>query len=192
VKQSRQSSVVDGPLSLYLHIPFCRRRCTYCDFNTYAGLEDLFVPYTSALADEVRRADRGERVTTIFFGGGTPSILPVASVADLLAACRDAFAVDADAEISLAANPGTLDAPRLAALRHLGINRLSLGVQSAQPDELALLGRLHTFDQARRAVAMARAAGYETPAQLTGFRIEAVNIVIDTVKVDCAVGIGGR
>jgi len=161
VKQSRQSSSVDGPLSLYLHIPFCRRRCSYCDFNTYAGLEDLFVPYTSALADEVRRTGRGERVTTIFFGGGTPSILPVALVADLLAACRDAFVVDADAEISLEANPGTLDEARLAALRRLGINRLSLGVQSAQPDELALLGRLHDFDQAWRAVAMARAAGFE-------------------------------
>ncbi len=158
---SRQTSVVDGPLSLYLHIPFCRRRCSYCDFNTYAGLEDLFASYTSALADEVRHAGRGERVTTIFFGGGTPSILPVALVADLLAACRDVFAVDADAEISLEANPGTLDEARLAALRRLGINRLSLGVQSAQPDELALLGRLHSFDQARRAVAMARATGFE-------------------------------
>jgi oxygen-independent coproporphyrinogen-3 oxidase len=148
-------------LSLYLHIPFCQRRCTYCDFNTYAGLEDLFIPYTVALAEEVRQAGRGERVATIFFGGGTPSILPVALVADLLAACRDAFAVDADAEISLEANPGTVDEARLAGLRRLGVNRLSFGVQSALADELALLGRLHTFDQAAQAVSMACAAGFE-------------------------------
>jgi oxygen-independent coproporphyrinogen-3 oxidase len=144
-----------------LHIPFCRRRCSYCDFNTYTGLENLFAPYTSELAEEVRRAGQGERVATIFFGGGTPSILPAALMEDLLGACRDAFTVDTDAEISLEANPGTLDAAQLAELRKLGINRLSLGVQSAHPQELTLLGRLHTFDQARQAILMARAAGFE-------------------------------
>ncbi len=150
-----------APLSLYLHIPFCQRRCSYCDFNTYAGLEDLYVPYAVALAEEVRRAGRGERVATIFFGGGTPSIMPVPLVADLLRACHEAFDVDADAEISLEANPGTVDEARLAGLRRLGINRLSFGVQSANPAELALLGRLHSFDQAAQAVAMARAAGFD-------------------------------
>ena len=150
-----------GPLALYLHIPFCQRRCTYCDFNTYAGLADLFAPYASALAQDVQRAGHGERVATVFFGGGTPSVLPVTLIADLLTACRSAFAVDADAEISLEANPGTVDQVKLDGLRQLGVNRLSLGVQSAHPDELALLGRIHTFDQAAQTVSMARAAGFD-------------------------------
>ena len=148
-------------LALYLHIPFCRRRCHYCDFNTYAGREALFVPYAAALAQEIRRAGQGERVATVFFGGGTPSVLPLALTVDLLDACRAAFAVDADAEISLEANPGTVDALKLAGLRRLGINRLSLGVQSSHADELALLGRIHTFTQAGQTVRMARAAGFE-------------------------------
>jgi oxygen-independent coproporphyrinogen-3 oxidase len=100
-------------------------------------------------------------VATVFFGGGTPSILPVALIEELLVACREAFAVDAEAEISLEANPGTVDEAKLAGLRRLGVNRLSLGVQSARPDELALLGRLHSFEQAVQAVAMARRAGFD-------------------------------
>jgi oxygen-independent coproporphyrinogen-3 oxidase len=147
-------------LSLYLHIPFCRRRCTYCDFNTYAGLENLFTPYVAALGEEIRRTGQGERVATIFFGGGTPSILPVPLLSELLAACRDAFDVDAHAEITLEANPGTVAAAKLGRLRRLGFNRLSFGVQSANSDELALLGRLHSFDQAVQAVKNARDAGF--------------------------------
>jgi oxygen-independent coproporphyrinogen-3 oxidase len=148
-------------LALYLHVPFCRRRCNYCDFNTYAGLEALFAPYVAALAQEIRQAGRGERVASVFFGGGTPSVLPVNLVAELMAACHGAFALDVDAELSLEANPGTVNQADLDALRRLGINRLSLGLQSSHPDELALLGRLHTFEQARQAVSMARAAGFD-------------------------------
>jgi oxygen-independent coproporphyrinogen-3 oxidase len=124
-------------------------------------LEGLFTPYAAALAEEVRRAGRRERVPTLFFGGGTPSILPLHLVEELLIACRDAFAIEADAEISLEANPGTVDEAKLAGLRRMGVNRLSLGVQSAQPGELALLGRSHSFEQAVEAVAMARHAGFD-------------------------------
>jgi oxygen-independent coproporphyrinogen-3 oxidase len=151
----------DAPLALYLHIPFCHRRCTYCDFNTYADMDDRFLPYARALAKEIQATGRGERVTSLFFGGGTPSILPMALLEDILAACRDAFAVDPDAEITLEANPGTVDVNMLSNLCQIGVNRLSLGVQSARPSELALLGRSHTFEQARQAVAMARTAGLE-------------------------------
>jgi oxygen-independent coproporphyrinogen-3 oxidase len=151
----------DAPLALYLHIPFCHRRCTYCDFNTYADMGDRFLPYTRALAKEIQATGRGERVMSIFFGGGTPSILPVALIKDILAACRGAFAVDPGAEITLEANPGTVDANKLSDLRQIGVDRLSLGVQSARSSELALLGRSHTFEQARQAVAMARAAGLD-------------------------------
>lgn len=124
-------------------------------------MEGLYAPYVAALVEEIRRAGGGERVATIFFGGGTPSILPVSSVARLLRACREAFAVRADAEISLEANPGTVDVDQLSRLRELGFNRLSLGVQSAQYGELALLGRSHTFDHAVQTVGMARAVGFE-------------------------------
>jgi oxygen-independent coproporphyrinogen-3 oxidase len=151
----------DTLLALYLHIPFCHRRCTYCDFNTYADLDDRFFPYARALAQEIHAGGRGERVMSIFFGGGTPSILPLALLGDILAACRDAFAVGVGAEITLEANPGTVDVKKLSGLLQTGFNRLSLGVQSARPSELALLGRSHTFEQARQAVAMARTAGYE-------------------------------
>jgi oxygen-independent coproporphyrinogen-3 oxidase len=148
-------------LALYLHVPFCRRRCSYCDFNTFAGLEGLFEPYAAALAKEILRVGQGERAISVFFGGGTPSVLPTALVGDVLAACCEAFAVEARAEISLEANPGTVDEEKLADLRHLGVNRLSLGVQSARADELALLGRLHSFEQAVQAVSLARAAGFD-------------------------------
>jgi oxygen-independent coproporphyrinogen III oxidase len=148
-------------LALYLHVPFCRRRCTYCDFNTYAGLESLIPAYVEALAQEIRRSGQGEAVTTLFFGGGTPSLLPLASFKSLLSACREAFALQAGAEISVEANPGALDREKLSGLRRLGVNRLSLGLQSAHADELALLGRIHTFEQAAQAVTWAREAGLE-------------------------------
>lgn len=158
-----------GPLALYLHVPFCRQRCSYCDFNTFAGLQELFEPYAAALAKEIlqavrpgsRQAGQGERATSVFFGGGTPSVLPTALVGDVLAACREAFAVEAEAEVSLEANPGTVDEEKLADLCRLGVNRLSLGLQSARADELALLGRLHDFEQAAQATRLARAAGFD-------------------------------
>jgi oxygen-independent coproporphyrinogen-3 oxidase len=150
--------------SLYLHIPFCQVRCAYCDFNTYAGLEGLMAPYARALAGEIRQVGQaaGERLPahTIFFGGGTPSLLPLALLAELFAALREAFALTPDCEITLEANPGTVDGAYLAGLRALGVNRLSFGVQSTHPAELKLLDRLHTFDDVVEAVGLARAAGF--------------------------------
>jgi oxygen-independent coproporphyrinogen-3 oxidase len=120
----------------------------------------MFTPYVDALALEVRAAGQGERVATVFFGGGTPSILPADAIAALLRACYDPFDVDVEAEISLEANPGTVDETQLVALRQAGVNRLSFGVQSAHTHELSLLGRLHDFPQAAQSVAMARNAGF--------------------------------
>ncbi|MEP7357931.1 MAG: radical SAM family heme chaperone HemW, partial [Anaerolineales bacterium] len=154
-------------LSLYLHIPFCQVRCAYCDFNTYAGLEGLMVPYAAALATEVRAVGRGvpagaeRRVQTIFFGGGTPSLLPLKAYAGIFSALRESFELAAECEITLEANPGTVDEGYLAGLRALGVNRLSFGVQSAHAWELKLLDRLHTFEEVISAVAWARAAGFE-------------------------------
>ena len=155
--------------ALYLHIPFCRQRCSYCDFNTYTTLGDLKDAYVAALAAEITQVgeqaaaagDPHPGVHTVFFGGGTPSLLSPAQLATILGATGAAFALDPDAEITLEANPGTVTADYLASIRSLGINRISYGVQSALSGELALLGREHDFAAAVDAVAMARAAGFD-------------------------------
>jgi oxygen-independent coproporphyrinogen-3 oxidase len=156
--------VTVAPLGLYVHIPFCQRKCPYCDFNTYAGLEHLFAPYTATLTQEIARtgAERGHPVaTTLFLGGGTPTVLPLNLLAEIMAACRRAFQLAPDAEITSEANPGTVDQARFAGLRELGVNRLSMGVQSFDPDELRFLGRIHGADEAEAAFHAARAAGFE-------------------------------
>lgn len=150
-------------LSLYVHIPFCSHRCSYCDFNTYTSLGDLKEVYADALAVEVRQVAGGRKRPshTVFFGGGTPSLMPVAALARVFAAIHDSFALTPDAEITMEVNPGTVDAAYLAGVRALGVNRLSFGVQSAIPTELALLEREHDFETAVRAVTLSRAAGFE-------------------------------
>ncbi len=154
--------------ALYLHVPFCHTRCHYCDFNTYAGLLPLREPYVRALLTEIdlmgevaRHADgRLRRTRSIFFGGGTPSLLSVKQITRLLAACRQMFAVDQDAEITLEANPGTLNQRHLEGLRAAGINRLSMGAQSFDAHLLQTLGRIHTPGEITQAVQFARAAGF--------------------------------
>lgn len=153
------------PTSLYLHIPFCRHRCGYCDFNTYAGLDNLIPAYTDALIAEAqwlaRGADERLPVHTIFLGGGTPSLLPLEAMQRLLQALHDAYDVAADAEISLEANPGTLSPEYLTGLRAAGFNRISLGVQSASPHELLVLEREHDFVDVVNSVKWARQAGFD-------------------------------
>lgn len=153
------------PLSLYLHIPFCTHRCGYCDFNTYAGLEALMKPYVNALVREVdllaESAPERLMVHTIFFGGGTPSLLPPQDIARILDAVRARFDLQPEAEISLEANPGTLNLEKLQGLRAAGVNRLSFGVQSASPEELVLLERQHDFVDVVQAVKWARQAGFD-------------------------------
>ncbi|MFN2109302.1 MAG: radical SAM family heme chaperone HemW, partial [Anaerolineae bacterium] len=150
--------------ALYVHIPFCRQRCTYCDFNTYSGLQALRPAYVEALRRELHvRATRYPRIagTTLYFGGGTPSLLPPEIVRAIIDDARKDLALSPDAEITLEANPGTIDAESLAALREAGVNRLSLGVQSAHDDELRLLGRIHTWEEAVSAVTTARQEGFD-------------------------------
>ena len=151
-------------LALYVHIPFCQAKCPYCDFNSYAGIEGLMVPYVDALIAEMalwREPTRDARVTTVFFGGGTPSFLPLVETERILVALRRSFRLTPDAEITVEANPGSADSARLDGLRRLGFNRLSLGVQSFQDDELSLLGRIHSAAEAHEAYAAARRAGFE-------------------------------
>jgi len=151
-------------LALYLHIPFCETKCAYCDFNSYAGLESLIPDYTRGLCVELElwgAALPGERAGTVFFGGGTPSLTPLAEMATIVDAIYRAFAPAEDVEMSLEANPGTVDAGYLRGLRKLGFNRLSLGVQSFQDRELKALDRIHTGAEAEDAFTAARAAGFQ-------------------------------
>jgi len=149
--------------SLYVHIPFCRHRCGYCDFNTYSGLDSLIPSYVEALSKEIREVGSqgdGPSVHTLFFGGGTPSLLTAGQAGVLVGAIRHSFSIEADAEITLEANPHGLTEKYLSELLLLGINRISLGVQSIHPTELAVLEREHGIDRVVSSVRTARAAGF--------------------------------
>ena len=150
-------------LSLYLHIPFCRHRCSYCDFNTYTSLGELKLEYAAALKAEIRQVANGQKrpVHTIFFGGGTPSLMPADAINSILDTVRDSFALSTQAEITMEANPGTVDLAYLEAVRQAGVNRISFGVQSANQQELVLLEREHTFATVIEAVQLSRQAGFD-------------------------------
>lgn len=148
--------------SIYVHIPFCVRKCLYCDFASYPGKESLFEPYAQELKTQIRRASgplAGTRVPTVYFGGGTPNVLPPESLASILDEIRHGFQVDEDAEVSTEANPGVIS-HQLSVISQNGFNRLSLGVQSLHGDELRQLGRVHTSEQAVEAFHQAREAGF--------------------------------
>lgn len=150
--------------SIYIHIPFCKHRCAYCDFNTYAGQEDSIPAYVNALINEINYVgQRAEQMNihTVFFGGGTPSLLSALQFDSILKALRSAFTLTADAEISIEANPGTISPEKLTAIREAGINRISFGVQSANTEELRMLERIHDFFTVIDAVSTARKAGFD-------------------------------
>ncbi|MDD5383662.1 MAG: radical SAM family heme chaperone HemW [Gallionella sp.] len=148
------------PLSLYIHIPWCVRKCPYCDFNSHEAHGS--VPekeYVAALVCDLELALPliwGRKVYTVFFGGGTPSMLSGESVAEILRQVRMLLPLDLGAEITLEANPGTVEAARFAAYRDAGVNRLSLGIQSFNDAHLQALGRIHSADEARRAIEIAQ------------------------------------
>ena len=151
-------------LALYVHVPFCLSKCPYCDFNTYAGIEPAMPSFVAALEREAalwgERLGR-PRLASLFFGGGTPSYLPTPDIARLMRAARAAFDLPPDAEATIEANPGDCSRQRLQAMRRAGFNRISIGAQSFDDNELRLLGRRHTADQAAAAVAAAQAAGFD-------------------------------
>ena len=153
------------PLGLYVHLPWCVRKCPYCDFNSHAAPERLpESEYVAALlADLATDAPlvAGRRVATVFIGGGTPSLFSGAAIAALLDGVRARVDLAPDAEITLEANPGAVDAAHFARYREAGVNRLSIGVQSLRAAQLAALGRIHSPEEAARAVATARAAGFD-------------------------------
>ena len=160
--------------SLYFHIPFCTHRCAYCDFNTYAGQEEMIPAYVEALAREVEYVGRSlqdyqtnrpstdsTKVHTIFFGGGTPSLLSPLQFDSIFKSIRSTFTLTDDCEITIEANPGTVSYDDLLALREIGINRISYGVQSANAFELRMLERAHNFFDVIQAVTSARKAGFD-------------------------------
>ncbi len=164
-----------GTVSLYLHIPFCHTKCHYCDFNSYAGLLNWREPYVRGLLREIewagnlaqrsgcagRPTDHPWPCRTIFFGGGTPSLLSAEQIARTLETARRVFAVQPDAEITLEANPGTLELAHLAGLRAAGVNRLSMGAQSFDAGLLRWMGRIHSPEEIESAFWMARQAGFD-------------------------------
>ena len=148
--------------AVYIHIPFCLRKCNYCDFLSFYRPEEM-AGYVNALVKEMEIAAAAYEVKakTIFIGGGTPSCLEESLLEIVLQAVQKYFGSEALVEYTMEANPGTLNAEKLALMRKYGINRLSLGVQSDRADHLKMLGRIHSFDEARQAVELARAAGFE-------------------------------
>ena len=148
------------PLSLYIHIPWCARKCPYCDFNSHearaAVPEERYVAALVADLEQALPRVWGRRVHSVFFGGGTPSLFSARSIDAILTAARARLALAPDAEITLEANPGTVEAEKFQAFRAAGINRLSLGIQSFDPRRLKALGRIHDGDEARRAIEIAR------------------------------------
>jgi oxygen-independent coproporphyrinogen-3 oxidase len=157
----RKTFGADLPLSLYVHLPWCVQKCPYCDFNSHAlraGIPEA--DYVAALIADLESALPqiwGRRVATIFFGGGTPSLFSGAAIDTLLKAFRARLSVLPDAEITLEANPGTVESAKFAAFRDAGVNRLSLGIQSFNPAHLKALGRIHDETEARRAIEIAAA-----------------------------------
>ena len=152
------------PLAIYIHVPFCARKCAYCDFASFAGREDAWEDYFAALHAEMDAwADRlrAYEARSVFFGGGTPSLVPAEYISGALDQLRRLLPFAPDCEITLEANPGTLTANKLEAYRRAGVNRLSIGVQSFDAELLRSLGRIHTPGQAVDAVRMAADAGFE-------------------------------
>jgi oxygen-independent coproporphyrinogen-3 oxidase len=152
--------------SLYVHIPYCQAKCPYCDFNSHAAATWPEEDYARALIEEMKRravetSFRGNSISTIFFGGGTPSLFHPASIGRILDAAEKNFSIERDAEITLEANPGTVNQEKLSGFRAAGINRLSFGAQSFNDATLKFLGRIHSAEETREAAKMAHRAGFE-------------------------------
>lgn len=154
----------DKKLGLYIHIPFCKAKCNYCDFNSYPGLESLAAPYFKALEQEIScwaPLMKNNQIASIFIGGGTPSLVEPQLITRLMASCKNNFNIISGAEITIESNPGTLTPEKLYAYRNSGINRLSMGVQACQDSLLKLMGRIHSVNEFDENFRHAREAGFD-------------------------------
>ena len=152
------------PLELYVHVPFCVKKCRYCDFYSGPASEETKKAYVERLKEEIRSSAFGhgekERVISVYFGGGTPSILPEEDLVSVLSVLREEFAFSDSPEITVECNPGTVSFEKLQAYRAAGVNRLSLGLQSVRNDVLEAIGRIHTFEEFLESYGAARKAGF--------------------------------
>jgi putative oxygen-independent coproporphyrinogen III oxidase len=153
------------PLSLYIHVPWCIRKCPYCDFNSHQANNDIpEAEYVAALRFDLEQDQslaQDRKLTSIFFGGGTPSMLSAQAIGQILTDAENIIGFDPDIEITLEANPGTFEQEKFSGFRAAGVNRLSIGIQSFNDQQLKLLGRVHGRDEALRAVGVARKAGFD-------------------------------
>jgi len=158
--------MMSEPFSLYIHIPYCMSKCPYCDFNSHVVAQIPEASYTDALLRELEYFGneiswRGRTLQSIFFGGGTPSTFKPTSIGKLLAWAAATFPIANDCEITMEANPGTVDAAHFAGYHDAGVNRISVGVQSFQPKLLKFLGRIHSADEAKKALNIVKQSGFE-------------------------------
>ena len=151
-----------GKAGLYLHVPFCRRKCPYCDFYSVPAQAETLEAYTEAVCRNLKQYADAVPMDTVYFGGGTPSLLSPQQIGSILETAAACFPLAADAEVTLEANPATVTRQQLSQLRAAGVNRISFGVQSLEPEQLRYLGRLHTADEAIRTVEDAAAAGFQS------------------------------
>lgn len=150
------------PLGIYIHVPFCGKKCSYCDFYSVAYSKAAAEDYADAVLRNIQHySDKERRVDTVYFGGGTPSLLTTEQISTILSEISRCFSLDCDAEVTLEANPNTITPQKLSDLRCAGINRLSLGVQSLENEELKFLGRTSSAERAVKAVMDANAAGFD-------------------------------
>ncbi len=169
--------------AIYLHFPFCRHLCTYCDFDTFAGLDHLIEEYVLAAARQIETSPPA-KATSLYIGGGTPSIMSPQQAETLAAGCRKRFGLKSEAETTIEANPTDMELDRLLGFRDAGFNRLSIGVQSANARLLRLLGRRHSAEDARIALRTARCAGFENVSVdlIYGVPMQDVSIWRDTLE----------
>ncbi len=147
---------------IYIHIPFCLKKCSYCDFNSYSGQEALFDDYIESLLLELKHySAQTPKVTSLYFGGGTPTLLSLKNLDKIISCCFREFNLSSNAEISIEANPETINGKKLRGLKEIGFNRLSLGFQSLQPRLLKILGRIHSPRRAYQSYEEARAVGFK-------------------------------
>ena len=179
-------------LGIYIHIPFCLKRCNYCDFCSSVAGESKRAEYVAALTASIRKyKGMGLGADTVYFGGGTPSLLSECEINEIMSAVRETFSVSGSAEITSEANPGTVSYEKLTAFRDAGINRISFGIQSCKDDELYALGRLHNYQQAVEAVEFALKAGVENIScdLMIGIPYQTLESLSESVNSVCNLGV---
>ncbi|MBR5508911.1 MAG: radical SAM family heme chaperone HemW [Lachnospiraceae bacterium] len=176
-------------LEIYIHIPFCVKKCAYCDFLSGPAEQSVQYRYVKRLLQEIQQSEQlaeQYEVSTVFFGGGTPSILPGEWIAEILSALKKIFTFRKDAEITIEVNPGTVDREKLRNYRESGVNRISFGLQSAKNEELRLLGRIHTWEEFLESYRMAREEGFtniniDLMSALPGQTVESFRETLESV-----------